>query len=455
MLDFSDEALDDPFALYPEPQIIEGEGLRFTINKYGYIENLNKLLVPNLTTVQRRFIEQYLLLPRENPNSTLDVQEIDRFFFHAYRLNGKDIIFKTGDRVKLKIGLYTFCISQKELKEEDMTIFANTVYDNPNASVLLSGPNDLDMGFYIKVGKMREVDHVGREEFGDIISYRVNITPCLVSGVRGYEATCRIFRSEPPSFEDINVEPYIQRAIWQKDGMIWFGGATGQGKSSTISSCIHEMIRVQNPKYFKVAIYEQPIEQTYDKVIEKYNSDVIVSLSEVPFYLETFSQCARNALRRALDVAVVGESRDYATISTSLAFAKQGGLVFTTIHANNSISEMIERIVNLLEDDNGSSVKLFDIIRSTRLMVIQRLEPSPKGGMVAVREMLEFTPSIIRKLINMKNTQEVANAMYSIVKEHGISMSQSAQKLYDQGLLTEESLSYYKKLDAEFEEALA
>lgn len=436
----------DPFIVYDQEQLIEGEGLRFTINKYGYIKDINKVLVPNLTLLQRRFIEKYLKMPRENILDTISISEIDRFFFHAYRLGANDIVFKTGMRIKVKLSGYLFTISERKMKDEDMQILAMTIYDNPNANVLLAGPHDLDGGYSIKVDQMKETDHTERKELGDIIRYRYNITPCLVMGTRGFEATCRIFRSEPPTFDDVKAEPYIRRAVYQKDGLIFIGGATGQGKSSLIASVIHNFIYEQNPRYSKFALYESPIEQLYENLIERYNSEVIVSQTEVPFHLSTFNASARNALRRALDVTVVGESRDYETISTAVEFAQQGGLLFTTVHVNNSISELIYRVVNMFPEQERST-KLFEIITSTRLCVIQRLEPCLTGGRVAVREMLEFTPQIIAKLTKLNNIQEVTNALYDLVKEHGISMSQSAQRLYDEGLLTEQSLDYYLKLD--------
>ena len=104
----------DPFATEEGEHTVEGEGLRFTVNKYGYIENLNKVLVPNLTKVQRRFIGKYLMLPRENRMGIISINEIERFMFHAYRLEANDIIFKTGMQVKVKLSGYIFRISERK-----------------------------------------------------------------------------------------------------------------------------------------------------------------------------------------------------------------------------------------------------------------------------------------------------------------------------------------------------
>lgn len=437
----------DPFATEEGEHTVEGEGLRFTVNKYGYIENLNKVLVPNLTKVQRRFIGKYLMLPRENRMGIISINEIERFMFHAYRLEANDIIFKTGMQVKVKLSGYIFRISERKITQEDMQQLAMTLYDNPNANVLLSGPNDIDGGYSIKPELMKETDNVSRKETGDIIRYRYNITPVLVNGIRGFESTIRIFKSEPPTYDQIRVEQYIRKSVYQKDGLIFIGGATGQGKSSLISSIIHNFIWEENPRYSKFALFESPIEQLYENLITKYDSDVIVSQTEVPFHLSSFNASARNALRRALDVAVVGESRDYETISTAVEFAQQGGLLFTTIHVNNSISELIYRVVNMFPEEQQST-KLFEIITAMRLCVIQRLEPCLKGGRVAVREMLEFTPEIISRLNKLNNIQEVTNDLREIVKESGISMTESARRLFKEGEITQQTLEYYEKLES-------
>ena len=436
----------DPFDNGLGTQLIEGEGLSFNVDNHGYILNLNKVLVPNLTKVQRRFIQKYLKMPRENTFSTISIQEIDRFFFHAYRLGANDIIFKSGMHVKIKISGYLFTISDRKISNDDMMQLAMTLYDNPSANVQLAGPHDLDGGYSIKVEQMKELDFIERQEQGDIIRYRYNITPCIVMGVRGFEATCRIFKSNPPTFDEIRVEQYIRRAVYQQDGLVFIGGATGQGKSSLIASVIDHFIYEENPRYAKFALYESPIEQLYEGVIAKYDSEVIVSQTEVPFHLSTFQASARNALRRALDVAVVGESRDYETISTAVEFSQQGGLLFTTVHVNNSVSELIYRVVNMFPEQERST-KLFEIITSMRLCVIQRLVPCLKGGRIAVREMLEFTPAIIGKLTRMQNIQEITNALYDMVKEHGISMGMSARRLYEEGEISEQTLNYFEKLD--------
>ena len=436
----------DPFLIYPEDQVVEGEGLKFTINRYGYIENINKVLVPNLTKIQRRFFGKYLKLPNENKSGTITVDEIDRFLFHAYRLEANDVIFKTGMHVKIKLSGYIFRISERKFTDEDMKELSIALYDNNNANVLLSGANDLDGGYSIKTARMKDHAPISRKELNDVIRYRYNITPCLVYGIRGFETTCRIFKSDPPTYDQIRVEQYIRNAVYQKDGLIFIGGATGQGKSSLIASIIHNFIYEENPRYSKIAMFESPIEQLYENIINRYDSDVIVSQTEVPFHLASFNASARNALRRALDIAVVGESRDYETISTALEFSQQGGLLFTTVHVNNSVSQLIYRVINMFPEEQQAT-KLFELITAMRLCVIQRLEPCLKGGRVAIREMLEFTPEIISKLNKMKNIQEVTNSLRDIVKEHGISMTQSARRLYEQGEISEETLSYYESLE--------
>jgi hypothetical protein len=62
--------------------------------------------------------------------------------------------------------------------------------------------------------------------------------------------------------------------------------------------------------------------------------------------------------------------------------------------------------------------------------------------------MLEFTPEIISRLNKLNNIQEVTNELREIVKESGISMTESARRLFKEGEITQQTLEYYEKLES-------
>ena len=114
-------------------------------------------------------------------------------------------------------------------------------------------------------------------------------------------------------------------------------GPAGSGKCTTLSCMIDQMNR--NCEYHIITI-EDPIEFLYR------NDRCIVSQREIAIDTADYLSALRACLRQAPDVILLGEMRDYETISTAMTAAETGQLVLSTLHTNDSAGA-ITRLVDM------------------------------------------------------------------------------------------------------------
>ncbi len=116
-------------------------------------------------------------------------------------------------------------------------------------------------------------------------------------------------------------------------GMILVGGPTGSGKTTTLYTTINEIDRDKH----NIMTIEDPVEYQFEGI----------SQSQVdPRVGITFAGGLKAMLRQDPDVILVGEIRDKETAVTAVQAALTGHFVFSSIHANDTIS-MMSRLVDL------------------------------------------------------------------------------------------------------------
>jgi len=115
-------------------------------------------------------------------------------------------------------------------------------------------------------------------------------------------------------------------------GMILVGGPTGSGKTTTLYTSINEIDR----KKHNIMTIEDPVEYQFENISQS-QIDHRVGI--------TFAGGLRAILRQDPDVILVGEIRDKETAITAVQAALTGHLVFSSIHANETVS-MIARLLD-------------------------------------------------------------------------------------------------------------
>jgi type II secretory ATPase GspE/PulE/Tfp pilus assembly ATPase PilB-like protein len=130
-----------------------------------------------------------------------------------------------------------------------------------------------------------------------------------------------------------DMQSKLKEIIDQPHGMILTCGPTGAGKSSTLYACLGEIDRYQR----NVITLENPVE---------YQLHNVTQIEVNPKAGKTFASELRSVLRQDPDVIMVGEIRDAETAEIACQAAQTGHMVFSTLHANDTVTA-IGRLIDL------------------------------------------------------------------------------------------------------------
>ncbi len=158
----------------------------------------------------------------------------------------------------------------------------------------------------------------------------------------------RVIPTTPPTLAELALEPELIKSITPNQGVVYVTGATGSGKSTLLAAIIREVAE-RSDSHRKILTYESPIEFVYDN-INKPNA--IVSQTEVPRHIPSFSQGVRNALRRNPKLILIGEAPDPQTIQAVIEAGLTGHPVYTTVHSNG-VAETMRRLLTAWPSESG------------------------------------------------------------------------------------------------------
>ena len=178
-------------------------------------------------------------------------------------------------------------------------------------------------------------------------------------------------------------------------------GSAGSGKSTTLS-CIIDCIN-KNRNCHIITI-EDPIE-----FLHKHDKS-IVSQREVAYDTEGYVSALRAALRQAPNVILLGEMRDYDTISTAMTAAETGQLVLSTLHTVGA-ANTVDRIIDVFPPNQQQQIRV-QLSMVLQAVVSQQLIPSVDGGLVPAFEIM-LVNSAVRNMIRESKVHQIDNVIYS------------------------------------------
>ena len=207
---------------------------------------------------------------------------------------------------------------------------------------------------------------------------------------RGAGAVLRMIPEKIVPLEELALPKAIDSLSELGKGLIVITGPTGSGKSTTLAAIID---RINRTCAKHILTLEEPIEFVHQ------NKKSVFSHREIGSHTKGFGPGLRAAIRQDADVILVGEMRDYETISLALTAAEMGLLVFGTLHTN-SAPKTIDRIIDSFPADEQAQARL-SLADSLAAVVAQLLLPTADGkGRVPVNEIMLRTkalPNIIRE----------------------------------------------------------
>ncbi|MEM1228575.1 MAG: PilT/PilU family type 4a pilus ATPase [Planctomycetota bacterium] len=230
-----------------------------------------------------------------------------------------------------------------------------------------------------------------------------------------------------------------------RDGLVVVSGPTGSGKSTTLATLID---RINREHQSHIITIEDPVEYLHP------SQRSLVHQRQLGIDCPSFQDALVASLRQDPDVILVGEIRELETIRIAITAAETGHLVFTTVHAGDSVG-VIERITSVFPAEEQAGVR-------RQLALVLRANISQKlivaDGPAVVADEKRGSNEVKRRVIAseiMRVNSAVANLVasgksqqiYSVIESGSNAgmqtLDQDLARLMKQGLISERTAMAY------------
>ncbi|MGN0060702.1 MAG: type IV pilus twitching motility protein PilT [Coriobacteriales bacterium] len=288
---------------------------------------------------------------------------LDGIILKARDMGCSDVHISAGEPVFFRQN-GTLVEAPYDFKAKEVEAMIEEALDKPQLSAFADG-DDLDFALVSSDG-LRQRVNVFRE--------------------RGHiAATIRLLDDHIPTIEQLGLPPTLNELADRKRGLILVTGPTGSGKSTTLAAMIDYINRTRAEHIITI---EDPIEYVYTR------KSSLIHQREVGRDTKSFASSLRSALREDPDIILVGEMRDYETISAALTAAETGHLVMSTLHTT-SAALTIDRIIDACPAGAQNQVRsqLSGVLAG---VITQCLIPTADGlGRCAATEVLVGTDAVL------------------------------------------------------------
>lgn len=234
----------------------------------------------------------------------------------------------------------------------------------------------------------------------------------------GIGAVFRVIPARIKTLEELKMPPVLVELTRRTKGLILVTGPTGSGKSTTLAAMIDQ---INNERQDHIITIEDPIEFVHQ------HKKCIINQREVGSNTKSFANALRAALREDPDVILVGEMRDYETISLAVTAAETGHLVFATLHTP-SASQSVDRIIDVFPAHQQEQIRV-QLADALQAVIAQQLIPTIDGmGRVCAIEILINTPAVAN-LIRENKTFQIPSIMQTSKQIGMQTMDQSLMDL--------------------------
>ena len=237
----------------------------------------------------------------------------------------------------------------------------------------------------------------------------------------------RVIHFGLPDPAQLGIPEEVLSLAENKKGLVLITGAAGTGKSTTLACLID---RINKTRDCHIITMEDPIEYIHR------HERAIVTQREISIDTPGYLESLRSALRESPDVILLGEMRDYDTISAALTAAETGVLLFSTLHTS-SAANTINRILDVFPANQQQQIKI-QLAQILKGVVCQQLVPAANGGQTAVFEIMK-TNTAIQNMIREGKLHQLDSAMQAGAAEGMCTMDGSLLKLARQGKITKET----------------
>lgn len=250
----------------------------------------------------------------------------------------------------------------------------------------------------------------------------------------------RLVSTGIPDPESLGVPASIIDLYQKKRGLVLVTGPTGSGKSTTLAAVIHKANTCRDAH---IITLEDPIEYLHPHRMSMVNQ------REIGQDTLSYANALRAALREDPDVILVGEMRDYETISVAVTAAETGHLVLSTLHTIGAAST-VDRIIDVFPPHQQQQIRV-QLSNVLEAIISQQLMPRADGrGRVAAFEVLHANPAI-RNLIREGKSHQIPSIMQTSRRLGMISMDEAILQLVREGKITRQTALEFAQSPDEME----
>ena len=296
----------------------------------------------------------------------------------------------------------------------------------------------------VLMGESRSHDFLEKKELdfsyqiGSGARFRVNVY--LSKGT--IACVLRYVHESIRSIEELKLPQQVRFFTKLSQGFVLVAGPTGHGKSTTLSALLNT---INQERAEKIVTIEDPIE--YRLPPERS----IIDQREIGDDTFSFANALRAAFREDVNVIMVGELRDLATVSAAVTAAETGHLGFGSIHTN-SASQTVQRIIDMFPPNHQRQI-VSQLADSLSGVISQRLIPGLRGGLVPAVEVLVATAGV-RNIIRDGKFEQLNLAISTGLDSGMISLNRSLAELVRSQQISVENAEFYSPYVTELQSLL-
>ena len=326
----------------------------------------------------------------------------------AIEMDAADVFLVAGIPVTFKCGGKQERMPEGFLRPDDIAVLVDEIYTLSHRSrANVDAGIDDDFSF--------SISQLGR--------FRVNVFRQRGS----LAAVIRVIRFGLPNPSKLGIPESVLSLAENKKGLVLITGAAGTGKSTTLACMVD---RINHTRDCHIITMEDPIEYIHR------HEKAIVTQREISIDTPGYLESLRSALRESPDVILLGEMRDYDTISAAITAAETGVLMLSTLHTS-SAANTISRILDVFPANQQKQVKI-QLAQILKGIVCQQLVPSTDGGQLPVFEIMKTTVAI-QNMIREDKLHQLESAMQAGAADGMCTMDASLLKLYREGRITKDT----------------
>ena len=328
------------------------------------------------------------------------IQTVEQILSTAKKAGASDVHITVGLPPKMRVNVRLITMEGDRLLPPDTMEMAIRVM-NDKQKAHFEEKGEVDMSYAI-AGEGR---------------YRVNVFKQRGSIAMAF----RLVDTVVPSPEVLGVPESVVDLYQKKRGLILVTGPTGSGKSTTLAAIID---KINKNRDAHVITLEDPIEYLHQHDMS------IVNQREIGLDTMSYANALRAALREDPDVILVGEMRDFETISVAITAAETGHLVLSTLHTIGAAST-VDRVIDVFPPHQQQQIRV-QLANVLEAVISQQLIPTADGkGRVAAFEVLHSN-SAVRNLIREGKTHQLLSVMQTNRKAGMLIMDDAIMSLYSQ-----------------------